>query len=476
MKDMANAKELADRISRELSRWPKGRLPTVRDLVSRYGSSSRTVQAAFDLLRTEGLVESRPRSGLWRAGEIPRADRRSFRLNVEGLSARMETEIRSGVHSWESPLPLIKELAARWNCHAQTATKVLERLLDAGIVERRGRFHFPIPPRTRLRSAAPAILCLGAGSRDGRFRIDTDRESDFWRELGAQASLAGLTQVRRVWNGGPVRPDAGIMGVIATKWHFEDPKVIYRQLARLKIPSCVWFDEQTLDAVSKGARIHFHDQGHSTENGILLARYLFDLGHRHIAFISPWHANPWSIKRYRGIEEEARRRGCRSDAFCLQGDSEWDRLIPAERDPVLARTFPDAIVRKCIEGSSDPVREFMAAQLGWNRIRRDMATLCDQALAGGATAWIGANDVCALNAMKWLEERGVPVPKRISVAGFDDSVEALRSDLTSFRFSCASMARAMIYQIISPAPTATLTRHRGIVVARGTTARAVLPP
>ena len=408
---------------------------------------------------------------MWRVGETPSAEGVASRLNAEDLAARLQGELRAGLHPWDSPLPLIKELAVRWSCHAQTVSKALDSVIQAGLLERRGRFHFPILPRQRRKVAAPAILCLGAGAPDGNFRMDADRESDFWRELGAQAGLAGLSLVRRVWNGGPIRPGPNVMGVVATSWHYHDPMLICKELSRSKIPACVWFDEHTLDKASIDLRIHYHDQGFSAENGSMLARHLIELGHERLAFITPWHANQWSIKRFKGIEEEAARSGCRVELFSLDGDSEWDRLVPAETDPALVKDFPEATLSRLVEGSAERVRAFIVSELGWNRIRKDMEPLLERALASGATAWIGANDFCALTALMWLRNRGVQVPDRISVAGFDDTVEALRSDLTSFRFSCASVARAMIYEIWSASLASSLTRHKGMVVARGSTSR-----
>jgi len=468
---MPNSQELAQQFSQKMSRWPKGRLPSVRTLAAQHGASTRTVQEALQILCVQGLVESHPRSGMWRSGEYQSPKFAPTRLHVEELSARLQQEIADGLHLWDSPLPLIKELAVRWSCHEQTASKVMERAIHAGYLERKGRFHFPRLPQLQRKKSVPTILCLGAGAADGHFRMDSDRESDFWREMGAQAALAGLSLVRRVWEGGRVKLEDNTVGVIATNWHYPDPMAICLAISRLKVPTCVWFDEHNLDATSMDARIHFHDQGHSAENGALLARHLLELGHQRIAFISPWHANSWSLKRFQGIAEEVAHGGGIVDLCCLYGDSEWDRLLPAENDPLFVKTFPAKIIAKIVEGPSEPIRDIMTATLGWNRIRQDMAPLFEKALASGATAWIGANDVCALNALRWLRQREVAVPQRVAVAGFDDTVEALRSDLTSFRFSCASVARAMIYQILSGSTTSTLTRHKGSVVARATTAR-----
>jgi DNA-binding LacI/PurR family transcriptional regulator len=159
------------------------------------------------------------------------------------------------------------------------------------------------------------------------------------------------------------------------------------------------------------------------------------------------------------------------ETFCLEGISIWDRLAPAYSDSRLESSFPHALVARLVEGSSRPIREQAIRELGMNRIQRDTAPLFAKALASQATAWIVANDLCALQALAWLRGEGVTVPGEISVSGFDDTVEALRADLTSYRFGSDSMARAMIRQILSTPHSPSVMRHNGIVVARGSTAQ-----
>lgn len=394
------------------------------------------------------------------------------RLTAQDLGERLVRELREGRHSWEVALPSLKELALLWGCHVQTASKALDAASGLGLLERRGRFHYPVRPQILRKTGTPHILCVGAVASDGHFWMDSDRESDFWRELGAQAAMAGVSLVRMPWDAGRIVPGPGAVGVVASTWHQHDPMVVCRALSRLRIPVCLWVEEHILEAPSLDSRIRFHDLGYATSIGAAVGRHLLELGHAHIAFLSPWQGSQWSRNRLQGLREAAQEHGARVDAFCLEGESEWDRLIPARTDPVLVKHFPEAALRRILGDSVPRVRDFVIAELGWNRVRQDMVPLMERALESGATAWVAANDICALYALRWLRERGVAVPGRISVAGFDDFVEALRADLTSYRFSSAGMARAMIHQILTPSRShPVLTRHEGMVVARATTAR-----
>ncbi|MEN9353523.1 MAG: hypothetical protein RL318_848 [Fibrobacterota bacterium] len=469
---MGTLEELTKRLIADLPDWPEGRLPSVRMLASRYGCGARSIQSGMERLKALGLVESRPRSGLWRAGEVPERTEPAERATAQDMGDRLVRELREGRWTWEVPLPSLKELALLWNCHPQTAAKALAIASGAGLLERNGRRLFPMRPRLRRKVQAPHILCVGAVASDGHFWMDSDRESDFWRELGAQAAMAGVTLVRMPWTGGRIVPGSGAIGVVASTWHQHDPMAVCRELSRLRIPVCLWVEEHILEAPSLDSRIRFHDLGYSSSVGTAMGRHLLEQGHGHIAFLSPWQGSQWSRNRLQGLREAAKDRvGARVDAFCLDGESEWDHLIPARTDPTLVKHFPEAALARILGGSTQRVRDFVTAELGWNRVRQDMVPLMERALASGATAWVAANDICALYALRWLRERGVAVPDTISVAGFDDFVEALRADLTSYRFSSAGMARAMIHQILAPSRShATLTRHEGMVVARATTA------
>lgn len=295
--------------------------------------------------------------------------------------------------------------------------------------------------------------------------MDSEREIEFWNELGVEASRLGLSLKRQPWEGGLIRPDESILGVVASTWHVLDPEALFGALDRLRVPTCVWIQDPSThrSPVRAHPRLRFHDQGYGTVSGKLLAAHLLGRGHRNLAFLSPWHGSLWSRNRLRGLQDEMARRGGHVHAFCLDGVSEWDRLAPAWDDPGIRNAFPVRAVERIVEGEVEPVREAAIRALAWNRIRRDMEPLFESALASDATIWVGANDACALLALDWLGSRGV----RRAMAGFDDTASALRGELTSFRFDSGAMVRSMLNQILSNASGPGLSRHEGVVVPRG---------
>lgn len=473
---MATSEELAARILNDLPAMAPGRLPTLRSLAARYEASTRTVHSALERLRAMGRIESRPRSGHWRVGDLPGPLRKERRETCQDLGERLCREIREGVHPFDSPLPSLKELSQRWNCHAQTAAKAMEIPVRAGLVVRRGRLHFPAQPKARRqRASRPTILCIGSAGDDGGFEIEFERESDFWRELGAAAAFSGIALQRMSWKhcdaeGTQIPVGPSVLGVVASTWHLCDPVALYQALARVRVPVCIWVESPSV-RLREGlcSRFHFHDQGYGPAIGAQVARHLLELGHRHIAYVSPWHGGDWSRNRLAGIQKEVASRDALLDVFANDEAEEVAYFGRARVDPVFTGNFPERALEKILPEGVGALREFAARELGWSRIRRDAGMLLEKALASRASAWICANDATALIARTWLRKRGLGVPEDVSIAGFDDTTEALRADLTTLRFGSSPMARSMVLQILSGSRKGSLTRHEGAVIARAST-------
>ncbi|GAA4866328.1 LacI family DNA-binding transcriptional regulator [Saccharopolyspora cebuensis] len=103
--------------------------------------------------------------------------------------------------------------------------------------------------------------------------------------------------------------------------------------------------------------------------------------------------------------------------------------------------------------------------------KRAMARILDE--HPGTTAVIALNDDMAIGALAVLRERGVPVPERMSVAGFDDVAvaEHLAPALTTVRLPMAELGEQALLMALKPKsarPRRRATPHR--LVVRGSTA------
>jgi LacI family transcriptional regulator len=141
-----------------------------------------------------------------------------------------------------------------------------------------------------------------------------------------------------------------------------------------------------------------------------MMRYLFSLGHRSVAFIKGPAQNADARERLRGYRQSMRAHGTASRALEFEGDF-------TERSGYAA-----------------------AAQIADADPR--------------PTAIFGANDSMAVGALSALDERGVSVPREMSVVGFDDIPIAryVAPSLTTIRIDIAELGRrsfALLHEAIA---------------------------
>ncbi|HOX50612.1 MAG TPA: GntR family transcriptional regulator, partial [Fibrobacteria bacterium] len=144
---------------------PEQRLPTVRALSAQLGISSRDVVRAIKELRNQGLVETRPGSGTWPKGSLPKTRLAPPpRRDPAKLAEQLTKEILAGRFSTFERLPPAKSFGAEWNCHPQTARAALAILQANGLLERSGRSWRRSRPRSGKSSPHGTILLVGAGA------------------------------------------------------------------------------------------------------------------------------------------------------------------------------------------------------------------------------------------------------------------------------------------------------------------------
>jgi LacI family transcriptional regulator len=149
-----------------------------------------------------------------------------------------------------------------------------------------------------------------------------------------------------------------------------------------------------------------------TGGGELTAHHLFDLGHSRIAFINgPGHLAQ-SQERRRGVRRAARRAGLDVD----------ESIIEYTIDPLTAFGQAEAIVEAFLALEDD----------------RPTAVVC-------------VNDQIALIVLRMLVDRGVRVPRDVSLVGYDDVQFAamLSPALTSIRLPKYELGRAAAELLIA---------------------------
>ena len=103
----------------------------------------------------------------------------------------------------------------------------------------------------------------------------------------------------------------------------------------------------------------------------------------------------------------------------------------------------------------------------WNcasgEIYEKMQPLFDKALQDKSiTAWVMANDFAATIAIDYLKERNVRVPDDLSMISFDNTLDAMEYQLTSYDFNNHGTITLILRSIL--APHTVKPRRKGVCI------------
>lgn len=470
--------------ARSVGRAP---LPTLREMAALAGVSYGTMASVVRRYRKAGTVRSAGRRGLFAAGtdDAP-PDMARETTRWQRTERQLEADILDGVFGPGELLPTYKELHSRYGANYRTLKKALLSLTQQGLVGEEGRrFMVARPSRTPARSTVALVNAVGVSGRGRDFL--PPRILAHYRSLEEECSIAGVG-----------------LDVVTSAEAVADPTAISRRLSSGTLGFLVWAAymnrEQvraTLTALPPGVPValldesgafhgpdfvplvrgpfRFYTLGTGTQDGTIVGRYLYRLGHRRMAWFSPLQGEQWSMGREAGLRRAMERSS--EGAGAVQGfgfgltaadQRDWYRggmvrraLNSLEtmfdhprfrRDPMALRTLD--FVRDLREGHVDTVGRRLDAEFA--------RALSDASI----TAWVCVSDGVAIRALSWLQQQGVDVPGRVSVVGFDDSIEAFFEGLTSYNFNVPAVTRAMLNHVLSPARPVGLGQGRA-VSARG---------
>jgi DNA-binding LacI/PurR family transcriptional regulator len=477
------------------------RLPGIRALAKMAGVSPTTMWKATRKLRKEGVLEEFG-GGRFRAANatISAGEERIGANAWEKTGGLIRKDILQGIFLSGDMLPSRKELCARYGISFPTLKKSLDMLEKDGFVRLEKRSYAVSSKAALGRNAYVLLFCLGdrKGNLDlGAFNFD------YIRFLQAECSrnAVGLRIIAYYSDRGEPRfaAEAGVAAEISDSEKLLgclfllysakiDNAKILAKIAHINKPAAV-LDEIGGWEMPKGfARrnnVLFFSSLTGRGPGRTAARFLLGLGHKNVAFVSAIHASTWSQQRLLGLEEIYRAAGDRFGvrAFTNNAYSIRDEYLPqAEEHSDLAafdklyatwrNTVPDHV--------QDEFDGWVGAGARVTLSRAEMkscvVSLCDEALKDTSiTAWVVANDQQALMALEHARRRGIDVPAGISILGFDDTLDALRADLTSYNFNLHSAAHAMLNHIVWPVGkrnrrVVVKQEIEGAVVARQTTA------
>jgi DNA-binding LacI/PurR family transcriptional regulator len=208
------------------------------------------------------------------------------------------------------------------------------------------------------------------------------------------------------------------------------------------------------------ARVRVFTASARKEPGKEMGRFLLSKGHRHLAYLSPFHAEAWSVNRCAGVRRivDLAGSGFTLREFTLNQSGKGDDFFRAGRamcnGAILERQYASWMRR------TDPPFFWDTGEMAstglplllWSLgTRSALYSLLDKALeCKEITAWVAANDIVARMAYEYCFEKGISVPGTVSIAGFDDTMAATTFRITSYSFNFGAVANAILNFLLHP--------------------------
>ncbi|NLG17551.1 MAG: GntR family transcriptional regulator [Fibrobacter sp.] len=489
---------------------PSERLPSIRQISARCSVSARTVSKAIKQLCSEGEIVIRWGAGCFPSGyvELLQKDEAGSQERRKSKSEISFDQIRNDLINFRFPpgscLPSFKELSFRYGVCYPTLRTAVNKLCSEGVLlKKSGHYYVREKKVSREWRLKVVVICA---AYNGSLIIEKERERDFFRHLTIETSQRGLdleffgyvdrTSAPHFIDPGSHNPVAfgnrnDIVGYILVTWHMKDYVECLNRIRHLGKPVSIWvehFRSIPKISISNISTPAFFDLSYSRRPGAEMGRLLIEYGHRRIAYISPFHDSVWSAQRLCGLEEAFKDAGLEGGVvpFVLNDYSnDWSFM-----DIVLKEVKLDGILDEKELAASSELRDFEKIEqirsgiysiFRDGLIMRDCKSLLDRALSDrNITAWVAANDLCALLFLDYLKEKSIRVPDDLSLAGFDNTFESLEHGLTSYDFNIAGLVHSMIEHLLNPSGLISVNKGdaihlEGKVIRRKSTRRISWP-
>jgi DNA-binding transcriptional regulator YhcF (GntR family) len=491
----------------------RGRLPGIRELAGLAGCSHYIMWKAVGKAKEEGLITvqqgKRISVGSRRFGPTPEERRERARAALasapskwEKLRIKIERDIISGVFRSGNSLPSLKELKFRYKVSYVPLKKALQALEDKGILSHTMNT-YAIVPRLK-QQAATVLVYLAWGDDNGVFKFATPFDHELLSILENECAHINIQlekivyafKGRRIYFIHKGKKYAELPGSLKQVFGFILRTACTLDAASAIIPSLTGFrrpvavlDEMGSPSLAemqqKYRTVQTFKHTISQEAGKQMGYYLANLGHRRIAYFSPWHKNIWSINRIRGLKEIFLSLGYEKAVQPFTMPNVYQ--MPFEEKETRLVNSLISIIRKQgrnWDSSFPPLPEVIKSMrpfiktVSWHQYTAlKMQPLFEKALADSSiTAWVCSADEAALPAMDFLKRNKVKVPDDISLAGFDDIADAARNNLTTYNFNFSRLVHFMLSYIMNPSFLPGGKKRRpvdleGRIVERGTTGR-----
>jgi len=425
------------------------RLPSIREIIKTYDTSSGTVQTALKELAQEGKVCKIQGKGCFWGKELPSQNVPMIRETVaERLSNAFDQDFERGVIKPSNALPQSKELAIRYNVSLNTLRKFLDGKVSVGILKKSGRQYFFSQNRIVCNNTPLSELIFVTRCNSwGGFTPESERELDFlrlvYKKAGAdryKLTLLGINDetgkiVDRSGKERSLSDFPNAVGAILSTLLVQKFQPLLNFFINAKYPVAVWW-EHPEDAVPKSflrkLNWTFFNSTFGENPGKETGRYLMSLGVKEVNYFSPYHNSSWSKDRLMGLLESG-----------LQ-------VHPYVDDEFASPWDYKEIARKKVEKHSV---ETYARTLEKEKLK----ALAERALSDRKgmepIPWICVNDEIAGIFMEMSEDMDMEIqqPENApALVGFDNSIESYLLRLPSYDFNTEALVDQIFYCLGNP--------------------------
>ncbi len=460
------------------------RLPGIRELAAAAGVSHVTMWKAVQGLKRSGVVGTAPEKKIFtgpvpppppRPPQPPPPEPPPFRPRWLELRDAIASDLLAARLPPGVPLPTVKELCGRHGAGRVSVDRALRALLAEGRLQRDGRRLRATMAVARGRSATLVFVAEQPGG-DALGDV-APRSLELWRgledacrrrslRLEARSALDCMARVRR-------GPEAGVVGYVVRNLDLEVVARVLAALAPTGLPVGL-VDEVGLASrlvwPRRSSRFRAFAIAHSERAGREVAGHLVALGHRRVAFFSVYGGADWSERRLAGVRHALRAAGLAAGPESFVAPRFPNDFV--QREDLVGRAAYDAFARRAdaLFEALDPGTPSASARptllqppLIGAQVAGALQPLFERASGDRSlSAWVGANDLVALAALRFLESGGRRVPRDVAVVGFDNSLEALRVGLASYDFNLPALANALVEHVVAWRTRA--GRDRGAVI------------
>ena len=492
----------------------RGFLPGLRDMARMAGCSHYTMWKAVKILEGRGMLEVRPgrriripksQDGEGAATLEPEASEPVIQYKWERLKRQIEMDILSGTIRPGDSLPTLKEMGVRYGASFLTLKKALRGLEGGSILNAGAGVYSVVPLRPPPRSV---LVYFAWGDEQGQLKFWTPFEHEILGSLGNECARTGIRMEKVIYatSGDKLlflhgrKASATLPEVCQDAFGFLVRTVCSRDIVPELVPRLIGLGKP-VGVLDEMGSPHFPRlQGRYPNLAVFrhtisgsparqMGAYLAGLGHRELAFISPFHGTIWSKNRFDSLHQCFRDLGPAFKVhphildieYQLPGEGHWAGEGPVEAlSKSLEKTrsgwkrgFPP------LSGILDKLRAPLNNLVWQEWVLEKMIPVFEHALRRReVTAWVAADDDTALLALEYLRRKGLRPPRDLALVGFDDTAEGARQDLTSYNFDFPRFFHGVVIRLLDP-PSLPLGRSRlpieidGRIVERGSSR---LPP